>query len=149
MSPEYRVEILEQLYTKDFLYEIGTRNNIKWNTGETDEETWRNFKTALIGFLGEKELDLDFTEESDIQAIIESYSQLREIHKKYMVPHIRGVMNKIKEESGDTVPSSEELLEDAYEMLSLHGGAQWNDKLNTLHYYSQRIRELSELIEEE
>lgn len=148
MNPEYQLQLLKTLYDDDFLQEISKRNNIIW--GEEDEEgPSNNFEGALLKFLEEgNTLDVDFMEDEDKQRIIQSLTDLREVHKKYMVPQIRAVMNKIKGESEDISLSGPELLEQAYELLSLYGGAQWNSKLNTLHYYSSRIRELSESMED-
>ena len=145
MNSEYKCQLMEKIYPESFLMEIGAYNGLVWQKDEDDSVTWSNFRKALIEFLDkDSELDLDMIDANDINSQIDLMNQLKDINKKYMIPHIKAVIQNLQQKSNDS--TVEELLPKAYELLNAYGGPVWNAKLNLLNFYNTRISDIKKKI---
>lgn len=133
-------DTLVNAYSPDFLMEQGKAQGIQWNEDSKKEINWFRFCQALMGFLkGGSHLDLSGIDEDTAGQMLDHYTQLRELHKQSMIPHLRDAMSKLYAEASDPSKTPEDYIQGAYEHLENKGGRAWADKISTLTHLNTQI----------
>src|SRR6185312_16010300 len=108
---------------------------------------WMRASGALVRHLENgKEFITDGIDEETASQMIQLYENLREIHKKTMVPILRSAMLKIHSDSPDKDANPMDLIQEAHEHLYANGGRIWADKIYTLRHLNKQIQSLSERV---
>lgn len=135
--------ILTNAYSRSHLIDQGKKNGIHWEEDRNDGINWLRFSIALVKYLDSgNEFHTDDADEETLNTMLQSYSQIRELQKKLMMPHLRAAMSKLASEKGaDVAPM--DMLEDAYKLLDQSGGKAWADKVQCLVSINQAIANLN------
>lgn len=135
--------VLTSAYSRSHLIDQGKKNGITWDEDNNDGINWLRFSMALIKYLNEGNVFYtDDADEGTLNKLLQAYTQIREIQKKLMIPHLRAAMSKISADRGTDVEPME-VLEDAYKLLDQHGGTVWADKIQNLVNINKNIANLN------
>jgi len=136
---------LTNAYNREHLLENGKANGIDWQEHSHEGVNWMRFSTALHRHLDEgNEFHMDNSDPETLKMLLSNYKNIREIHKKTMIPHIRAAMAKLHSEHGDGSLSHMDFLDKAYEHLEANGGHHWAEKVNSLVSLNRHINSLTE-----
>ena len=142
MSGIHHYKALTEAYPQEHLIEQGKLNGISWDEHNHSGINWMRFSRALTHHLDSgKEFHHDNAHPEGIKTMLSHYSQLREVHKQSMVPHVRAAMVKLHSANSSMHP--DELLSAAYKHLEANGGHAWAEKVATLHNINTQIGKLS------
>lgn len=143
MNGQAQYGVLVSAYSRNHLLDQGRKNGVTWDEDNDEGINWLRFSMALVKFLNEgNAFYTDDADEETLNRLLESYSQIREIQKKLMIPHLRAAMSKISSERGTDVEPME-VLQEAYELLDRCGGTVWADKVQNLVGINKNIANLN------
>lgn len=134
---DYRV--LANTHSREALLNYMTQNGIQWEESNNEPVNWLRASMSLARHLdGKGEFITDNLTPELIQDLTQRYTELLEVHKKSMLPHIRSAMQKLREE-GDGTEQDMDLLQEAHVHLAKYGGATWADKIHTLRVLNTNL----------
>lgn len=144
MNGMAQYSVLTTAYSRSHLIDQGMKNGITWDEEKSNEGiNWLRFSLALVKYLNEG--NVFYTDDADdetLNKLLQAYTQIREIQKKLMIPHLRAAMSKISSEKGTDV-SPMDVLDEAYELLDQYGGTAWSDKVQSLSSVNRCIANLN------
>lgn len=142
----HHYKVLTSAFSRTHLLDQGTKNGVRWEENGHEGVNWMRFSNALDKHLSANQPF--HTDDADVQTLKQmhqQYTQIRETHKKTMIPHVRGAMQRLKEK--DTTGMGKhhtEYLQQAYAHLDANGGHHWAEKVSTLHHLNSKIKGLTE-----
>jgi len=144
MANKHHFNVLRNSYGMKELMEHGKKSGVKWEEHKDEGVNWFRFSNALSRHLENGgDVSLDDTDRDTLVKMFNHYSQLLELHKKGMVPHVRAAMSKIKSEDTTTGKSHMDYLNAAYQHLDANGGPEWAEKVSTLRHIHGQLASLS------
>jgi hypothetical protein len=148
MNGKQHFEVLRNCNSRTHLLEHAKENGISWKQADHEGVNWLRACSAIINYLNENnEFYMGDIDPESANSMIELYNQIKEYHKRTMNPHLRSAMDKIVEDSGDNITPSDELLNQAHELLDKSGGALWREKVDMLSNINRQINYLSQRME--
>lgn len=140
----YRV--LSNAYGRKELLEMGKNNGLSWQEDNGREGVnWMRFSRALVKHLDEgKHFDTDSTDTESLQSMLDQYTQLRDMHKQTMIPHVRAGLSKLHAKGEITSKDPMEYLPQVYDHLDANGGHIWAEKVRTLSNLNSQIKNITE-----
>lgn len=143
MAGKHQYHVLSNAYHKDHLIGQGEKNGIHWEKNDHEGVNWMRFSHALCQHLeGGNVFPIDDADPEILQDMLKQYIQLRDLHKRTMIPHIRSAMSKLHSDRNDANLRPIDLLKEAHEHLSANGGHEWAEKVSTLTHLNSHISKL-------
>jgi len=148
MNGRVHYEVLRNSLHRDDILEHAKENGVSWEEHSHPGINWMRASSAIIKHIDKgNKFHTDGLDLETGKKMLDHYIQLREAHKKTMIPHIRSAVAKLHAEKGDSNTSPMDLLEEAHEHLKANGGHVWAEKLSTLHHINMQIKKLSDRID--
>lgn len=147
MHGKHDFDVLSNTHSRESLIEHAKNNGVHWEEHHHPGVNWMRASGSLVRHLdNKKDFHTDNLDLDTAKGMLDNYSQLREHHKKTMVPHLRSAMAKIHSDKGDPKAHPMDYLEDAHAHLEANGGKVWAEKLHTLRHLNHQVHHLSSRI---
>ena len=144
MAGKHDFEVLSNAHSRDALLEHSKNNGVHWEEHSHPGVNWMRASGSLTRHLdNKKDFHTDNLDRETTMSMLDSYTRLREDHKKTMVPSLRSAMAKIHSDKGDTHAHPMDYLDDAHKHLEANGGHVWASKVHTLKHLNTQISHLS------
>lgn len=145
MTGKQKFQILKNAYSREHLMEQAKKKGISWEESNEEGINWMRFSNAMVHYLNAGgDFDMDEDNPELIQAMLDQYKQLRDLHKQSMIPHIRAAMAKIYADKNDKSLQPTDCLQEAHEHLAANGGQIWAEKLASLSHFNRQIKKLQD-----
>lgn len=142
MSGILDYQVLSNTHSRESLLNYAQQNGIQWDEDNHEGVNWLRASSAIVRHLeNKKEFITDNLTPALIEELHQKYTELSEIHRRTMIPHLRSAMQKLKEE-GDGASQDMDMLEEAHIHLAANGGAVWADKLFMLRAINSQLEYL-------
>lgn len=150
MNGHMKYKVLTSAYSREHLIDQGTKNGINWDESKDDGVNWLRFSKALQSFLdANNDFYNDDADKATLTALLRSYTQIRELLKKTMIPHLRAAMSKLVSDDPTSINHPMEYLPEAYKLLDRTGGISWSHKINSLKHTNDQIKHLNKRLGKE
>lgn len=144
LSGKHDFEVLANTHSRDALIEHAKNNGVHWEEHSHPGVNWMRASGSLSRHLSNgKDFHTDNLDRDTTMSMIKNYHEIREAHKKTMIPHLRSAMAKIHNDKGDPNAHPMDYLDDAHAHLEANGGKVWSDKIHTLRHLNHQIQHLS------
>jgi len=142
---KYQHKVLSNAYSRKHLMEQGKKNNIPWeeHTGH-EGVNWMRFSGSAVNHLNQgKSFHMEDTDPNVLRQVLNHYTQMKELHKQTMVPHVKAALQKLHENGGDKTKSHMDYLPEVYAHLDKNGGHYWSEKVHALHSLNNHIEHMT------
>lgn len=150
MSGKHEYKVLTNSMGKKELMEHAKSNGVNWDSTSYHEGVnWMRFSRALVHHLDSGgSVHIEHEDPNVMTNMLNKYSEIKELHKKDMIPHVRAAMSKLRADDVDGTKPDSHYIKLAYEHLDKNGGHQWAHKVATLVDLNNKINHLSTRISE-
>ncbi|MDP4224881.1 MAG: hypothetical protein Q8910_00730 [Bacteroidota bacterium] len=123
----------------------GKGNGVQWDDHNDEGVNWFRFSRALINHLdADKPFYVDDTDNDTLKNMHDHYVQLRSLHVKTMMPHVKEGLRHLQDKDVNSHKHPNEYLPQVYQHLAENGGHHWADKVRTLVHMNNRIKVLKQ-----
>jgi len=139
-------QVLRNTFSREHLIDHCKNNGVKWAESNHEGVNWMRLNRSLKNHLdADGEFHTDNLDDNTATSMYHQYHQMRELHKKTMIPHLKATMAKLsQDEGGGKHPS--EYLHSAFKHLEANGGHIWRSKLHHIIHLNNKINELGKRI---
>lgn len=145
MSGRYHYAVLRNAFSRQGLMDHGVSNGVQWDEDSHEGVNWMRFSRSLCRHLNDdKPFHTDNLDLDTIKKMHSHYTQLRDLHVKAMIPHVKEGLRYLQQQDVNTHKHPNEYLPEVYKHLKENGGHHWNHKIRTLVHINSRLKALGE-----
>jgi len=148
MSGVHQYAVLRGALSREGLLDRGKQNGVLWDESSHEGVNWLRYSHALVSHLdADKPFHTDDVDLNTLKQMHNHYTQLRKLHIKTMIPHVKDALKHLQDKDVNTHKHPNEYLSEVYQHLNENGGHHWADKSRALNHMNTRIKYLGNRIE--